>query len=178
LAVAVAFTAALNVAIVTTFVWRELVSPAERTAGWLAIAAVWFVCAGWTNWRVRRAESEQIGPPDEGDLFPRAMNEYLRRNWTQAERLLAQLVQRRRADGEAQLLLAAVWRRTGRTEQARRMLVQLTQSDAGQPWKWEIEREIAILDGDGQATSKEPDTVEKETGELQTNVPPGVQKAA
>jgi hypothetical protein len=178
LAVAVAFAAALNVAIVTTFVWRELVSSAERSAGWVAIAAVWLVCAGWTFWRVRRADFEQNRPPEDGDLFPRAVNEYLRKNWSQAERILTRLIGRRRADGEAQLLLSAVWRRTGRTDEARQLLVQLAQSDAGERWKWEIEREIALLDGDDRSEEMPETHVEQKTGETQTSVPQGVQKAA
>jgi hypothetical protein len=142
---AVAFAAALNALVVTTFVWHELASPAERMAGWLALAAWW---TGWFVWAGRNSRytpNGGIAPQDPAeDLFPRAVNEYLRKDWLAAERLLAGLTARG-TDVQAELLLVGVWRRTGRTDEARERLERLRRRDAAQAWMWEIEREGSLL---------------------------------
>ena len=53
-------------------------------------------------------------------------------------------------DGEAQLLLATLLRRVGRTAEAKRALEQLSRSDSGAAWQAAIARELVLLEHSGR----------------------------
>ena len=60
--------------------------------------------------------------------------------------MLEQLVKADARDIEARLLLATLFRRTGRLEEARAALDKLSRSQGAEKWELEIQREQALID--------------------------------
>lgn len=151
---ALAFTLLLNAALLSTFIWTDIVATGVRCGAWGVVAFV-VLASGWTTRRAARRPQ----PGDfasEGDLFPDAMCEYLKGNWVETECLLERVLAARSSDLEARLLLATVWRRTRRLEEARTELQALCQLDGSVKWISEIRRELQYLDAasaEGQDSS-------------------------
>ena len=145
LCLAVAFAVALDVAIVLTWVWTELVGREFALGLWAATAGVWVVAtlsavttfpAPLPTGRSEAAEA----------LFVAARDAYLGRDWLAAETKLRGLLVVAPTDGEAQLLLATLLRRVGRRAESRTALEKLSRSDAGRPWLGVIRRELSRLE--------------------------------
>ena len=144
LVLAVAFAVLLNLAIVTSLVWTELMDPLHRNALWAAVAIVWFVSAvvslRW--WQSREAQQ----PDSEQDLFRHSLDQYLQGNWIEAERLLRRLLRRNTHDVDARLLLVGLMRHTKRFGEAGRQLDRLIACEGADKWQTEIDREYEQLD--------------------------------
>jgi hypothetical protein len=137
---AVGFAVLLNGALAATLVWTDLVSPETRFAGWTAVATLWLMGV-WSAWRTTLARRE----PD-GDLFSKALSEYLQGNWFAAEAMLERLMKADPRDIEARLLLATLFRRTARLNESRDLLEKLARSQGAEKWAPEIARERELLD--------------------------------
>lgn len=140
LTLALAFAVSLDVAVVTTFLWPDLVELSFTIAVWSATGVVWLVStvsaiAAFPPPLSRPAATE-VDP-----LFVKARDAYLAHDWLVAETRLRDLLERSPTDGEAQLLLATLLRRVGRLEEARRALDKLSASDAGLGWRAAIATE-------------------------------------
>lgn len=149
LASAAAFAVVLNGLLAVSLVWHELASPAVKGVGWLMAIGVWLAAAVVScRWLAGRdgQNHRQSQDTTAEDLYPAAVNEYLKRNFVAAERLLLKLLAADEKDCAAGLLLAAVWRRTGRGGDARRELDRLLRLEAARRWMLEIERELQLLD--------------------------------
>jgi hypothetical protein len=148
LTLATVFAAGLNVLLAVSLVWYELATPLAQGIGWLIVATVWLAAAGvsW-RWLARRdsQNNRELQAAAAEDLYPAAMNEYLKRNFVTAERMAKKLLAANERDIVAGILLASVWRRTGRTIEAKAELERLGRLEASQPWSLEIERELARL---------------------------------
>lgn len=155
----------LNSALATTLVWTNLVGAEVRFAGWIAVGTLWLLGV-WTAWRYTLARRE----PD-GDLFSRALSEYLQGNYFAAEAMIQQLLLADARDIEAHLLLVSLLRRTGRIDEARAALEKLARSHGAEKWELEIMRERQLLDrlalgptaSDEKAIASESTTVTEET---------------
>ncbi|HZL90274.1 MAG TPA: hypothetical protein VFB96_18055 [Pirellulaceae bacterium] len=66
-------------------------------------------------------------------------------HWLEAESLLVRLLVRRPGDAVARLLLASVYRRSGREELARQQLAELALLPAAAVWREEIAAELKQL---------------------------------
>lgn len=146
LALAVGFASLLDLLLLTSLLWTEWVEGAFRFAGWTAVAVLWgvSVITGW------RWSSEQNGferRPREEDLFPRALGEYLKGNWYEAETACKNLLRRLPGDIQARLLLATLLRRTRRWSEAREHLQTLKRLEAAAGWEFEIADEEQRLAG-------------------------------
>lgn len=157
LVVALAFAVAVDVAVVTTWIWPELVDLPVAIGVWGAAAAIWILAtvsavSAFPPPLVTGREREADG------LFVAARDAYLARDWTTAEARLRALLVAAPTDGEGQLLLATLLRRVGRLDEARAALGKLSASDCGAAWRPEIARERArIAGGDrGPAAAGEP----------------------
>lgn len=147
LVLAAAFAVALDVAVITTWIWCELVDLPVAVGMWAAAAAILVVAT---------VSAVQAFPPPlplgrdaaTDALFVAARDAYLARDWTGAEAKLRTLLVRAPTDGEAQLLFATLLRRVGRPAEARAALEKLSRADSGVPWRAEIARELSRLDGD------------------------------
>lgn len=149
LATAVGFAILLNLALAVSLVWTQLLTAEVRFALWTAVGSLW-VFGVWTAWRTTLAR-----PEPDGDLFSRALGEYLQGNWFAAEALLEQLLKADARDIEAQLLLATLFRRTARLQESRTQLDRLSRSPGSEKWLLEIQRERLLLDAT-PATTQEP----------------------
>jgi hypothetical protein len=160
LVLALAFAVSLDVAVVTTFVWTDLVEISLTIAVWAATGAVWLVSAVSAAAAfpppLARPPAAEIDP-----LFCKARDAYLARDWLVAETRLRALLELSPTDGEAQLLLATLLRRAGRPAEAREALAKLSASDSGLRWRAAIatERERVEAAGRGQAPADGPATL-------------------
>jgi len=151
LVTALLFAAALNLALVISFVYPEVAGPSFPL--WLAPCAVWFMVlwlwvAGWRKSQHLLAEWFPARQPTDAAteaLFCQAQAEYLKGHWRKAETLLGELLARRSRDVEGRLLLASVVQRMERWEEARQLLKDLSQEEAATRWQFEIARELEML---------------------------------
>jgi hypothetical protein len=172
---AIAFGALFNALVATSLVWHELSSTTTKSVGWVAVIGVWFASA-IVSWRsLDRSEGQEKGESAGAtteDLYPAAINEYLKRNFVAAERLARRLIKQNDRDIPAGLLLASVWRRTGHTVDAQRELGRLARLEASEPWTLEIERELARL------TKAEKSTKDSQPHEANSDKPDEINQAA
>jgi tetratricopeptide (TPR) repeat protein len=150
LVVALGFAVTLDVAVLTTWIWSDLVDLPARLALWAATAVIWALAT---------ASAVAAFPPplaagrdaESDTLYVKARNAYLAHDWLTAESTLRTLLQRDATDGEAQLLLGTLLRRVGRLDEARAALDQLSRADAGCIWQPAIVREIGRIDAEGRS---------------------------
>jgi hypothetical protein len=141
LLVAVGFALALDVALLATWVWSELLAANVRPWVWPTWGLIWIGGMAAMAWRgLSAAAAADLGQRE--DLFPRTLGEYLRGNWLEAEILCRRLTERDAGDAESLLLLATVLRHTGRSNEARSTLAQLRRLDAAAAWEQEIGDEL------------------------------------
>lgn len=155
LVLAVAFAVVLDVAIVTTWIWAELVDLQVSIGIWTTALAVWLVAtisaiAGFPP-PIPRARDAAADA-----LYMKARDAYLARDWLAAETKLRALLVLAPTDGEAQLLLATLLRRAGRVNESKAALEKLARSDSGAVWQAAIARELALL-ARASHTDAEPD---------------------
>jgi hypothetical protein len=186
LAVAVGFTALVNVLVLATFVFHEWIPREQMLGGYAVVAASWLV--GW--WRScacrelagrlvasELSESSLVGEsatdssavglassPGE-QLFCEAQRVYLRGDWVAAEQLLLKLLKSNDRDAEARLMLATLWRHQGRHREAQRQLDKLSRLEAADRWEHEIacerQENAAALEHNEDTNTRESQEVEK-----------------
>jgi hypothetical protein len=137
LALAVGFALLLDLLLLTSLLWTEWVEGAFRFAGWTAVAVLWGVSV-ITGWRWSNEQNAVDRRPREEDLFPRALGEYLKGNWYEAETACKNLLRRLPGDIQARLLLATLLRRTRRWSEAREHLQTLKRLEAAAGWEFEV----------------------------------------
>ncbi len=156
----------LNLALVASFGYSELVPPGLRSALWLALGVAWLVLAvmslGWDASDLRAAV-----PASSEDAFPSALDYYLKGNWFQAERVLREQIRETERDLEARLLLATLLRHTQRPKEAARELEALMRFEGWQKWAWEIARERELLANVAERPSAERPTAESQPAEVE-----------
>jgi len=143
LALALLFTVLLNVALLGSFGWSELVGEEVRTALWLALGVIWVGSGGFSIALSRRQEDKQIDEAAAG--FDVALDHYLKGNWVQAERELGLLLRNNARDLEARLMWATLLRHTGRLAEAEEQLELLTRLEGAEKWALEIQGERELL---------------------------------
>lgn len=144
LALAVGFTALVNVLLMASLVWTEWFQFGLLLACWAAVIGLYiasaFVSIGWLG-----AIQPQAGVDDGEELFREAQTQYLKGNWFEAETLLNQRVSRNLHDADAQLMLASLKRHTGRLDDALAQLERLERTEAALKWSQEIANERLLL---------------------------------
>lgn len=147
---AASFALALNLQVLASFLYTDLLSTVGIWTGWLAILGFWIagfvVSRRWTKRQTRTADAFQA----EQTLYSEAFHDYLQMNWIAAEAKCAELIRRRRQDVDARLLLATVLRHAGRTAEARTQLDALIKVEGAEKWALEIALERRSLDEAGE----------------------------
>ena len=152
LALAVGFSALLNIALVATFAWPTLLGDSFPAVAWPLIFAIWVsssvvscrLVGSWVGPPAMAAEAKVVEKGDFLDenqpdtLFNRAQGEYLKGNWLEVERLLKGRLKQKDRDVESRLLLATLYRHTDRLELARAELDSLKRFDESVHWNFEI----------------------------------------
>jgi hypothetical protein len=152
LGLALGFAALVNITVVASLVWTELFPDAVRKAAWLAVAVVWVGSATVARWR-DRAAARQADQPQTGDRYCQAMEHYLKGDWFEAECVLAGLLRSSPRDVDANLMLATLYRHTGRPDEAAVQLDRIERLDESAKWVLEIDRERKWL---AEAQSEPP----------------------
>ncbi len=153
LAVAVGAGSILNATLLGSLIWRELIPGEVRNALWVVIGLCWAAGALYSAFFDPELPPHQSFDPAE-DPFPKAVVEYLKGNWYEAERILAALLRHDVRDVQARLLLASLMRRTERLEEAGRQLDTLARFEVADHWQLEIQRERQLIQS---RQSGEPD---------------------
>jgi hypothetical protein len=139
------FTAALNVALLITFGVRETIhNTALVGSAWVLVLGFWTVGISWRAHDLSRLRITNQNTANRNDsLLIEAQRNYLKGHWIEAESIVVQILAQDSADIEARLLLASVQRRTLRTAEAQRTLLELQSHPAASKWQLEIESELA-----------------------------------
>lgn len=163
LVVSIAAAVLLNLALLGSFGWGELVDPDLRRALWAALAVAWVASAIISAAGNRRQQSHQHGDPSP-DAYGEVLEHYLKGNWFEAERALGGLLRKDSQDPDARLMLVALLRHTGRPEEAAGQLDLLERLEGAQKWEPEIRRERELL---AEASTK-TDVQEEQTSDTPT----------
>jgi uncharacterized protein HemY len=141
--VALGATMLLVAALVSTFVWTDLIVRELRIICWVLIGLSWSMSAGLSAWWNRRQETRRADPQRE--RFDQALESYLEGNWIEAERRLGGLLRRDGRDVDARLMLATLLRHTKRFDEATREINYLVRQEGAPKWALEIRREGELL---------------------------------
>jgi hypothetical protein len=141
------FTAALNTALLVTFGAHEIThNIALVGSAWVLVVGFWAVGIWWRAHDLSRLRITNQNTANRNDsLLIEAQQNYLKGHWIEAESIVVQVLAQDSADIEARLLLASVQRRTLRTAEAQRTLLELQSHPAASKWQLEIESELAQL---------------------------------
>jgi thioredoxin-like negative regulator of GroEL len=112
-----------------------------------AVGVIWAASAIF-SYRWDRSQIRLQNPRPAEDLFPVALDHYLKGNWFEAEQVLGGLLQANPRDVDASLMLATLYRHTHRYDEAQGQLERLTRYEGAEKWRLEITRERELL---GQA---------------------------
>lgn len=150
-AIAVGFTALVNVLILATFVFRWWLPLEQLLAGYGVVAGCWLL--GWIQSRRHAfvahnseepaAKTSTVGQTNElrEQLYRDAQRVYLQGDWVAAEQMLLKLLKIDYRDAEARLMLATLWRHQRRHREALRQLDKLSRLEVADPWINEIAAE-------------------------------------
>ncbi|HJT33629.1 MAG TPA: hypothetical protein VJ783_16405 [Pirellulales bacterium] len=179
LALAVGFACLVNLLLLTSLHWTEWLDTGLKIAGWTAVSVLWCASAV-SGWRWMSRQKQSAARASEQDLFPRALGEYLKGNWYEAEVVCHDLLRRAVGDVEARLLLATLLRRTRRFPEAHGQLEQLTRLDAAAAWEAEIASEYERLsEAEEQVVAEASQSLaEIKTEHPMAQVPPALSSAA
>ena len=144
LALALGMAAELDLLLLASFGWSELLGGGLRNTLWGAWGVCWVVAAAWSARQCRRqAAAEQ--PNTSSDAFTDALDHYLKGDYYQAEQVLEGLLRRNLRDVDARLMLATLLRHAERLDEATRQLETLARLEGAGKWHWEIQRERDLL---------------------------------
>ncbi len=152
LAWAAVFAVLINLLLLASLWWPELFPSQVRNGMWLATAVFWCgaTVASLRALRPTNPEEESAAEATFGD----ATKLYLRADWFGAERILLDLLRKNPRDGDAGLMLATLWRHTGRFGEALQQLGRLELLDGARKWMLEIHQERKHLEEASAATEE------------------------
>ena len=146
LALAISTAAVLDLLLLISFGWSELIGPGLRSASWAGFGVFWVVAAGWSARQCGRRAA--AGNPNTcEDAFTEALDHYLKGDYYQAEHVLEGLLRRNLRDVDARLMLATLLRHTGRLYEATQQLDTLARFEGAGKWELEMRRERELLAG-------------------------------
>lgn len=151
LLVAIGFSWILCGLMLCTFVWPAWVSGWLVAIGWLAVGGFWCVESIRSQFSIGRL-LEEVAPNSE-EVFSHAQREYLRGRWFEAEAKLLDILGKHPQDIAAAMTLVGVLRQTGRRQAALKRLEQLQLWDSANGWRFEILREIQLIEAEMAAES-------------------------
>lgn len=150
LILAAVFAAALNLAVVSNYLWTEAFA-AGMPLFFAAVAALtWIAGCAYTLWWLWRCHPARHKEAIDG-LFRASCEAYLQGRWDDARRGLERLLALDDTDADALMQLATLYQRTGQTDLARTTYRQVVDLEAGTKWKWEVGRALAALDAPAEA---------------------------
>ena len=144
--VALGFGAALNLALIDTMIWPQLLELGPPVLLWGLVATYWLAGIYAAFREGNTATDDGSNSADAGDgLFIQAQTEYLSGDWDEAAWRLQRILAQQPRDVEARLLLATLCRHQRQFDAAREQLQILQRFDESTPWSFEIQRELELL---------------------------------
>lgn len=142
---ALIFAAAVNLAVVSRWIWTEMFDPAWT--GFFAILAIaqWFMAAGYTLWWVYQRHPERH-KTEIDRLFRDALEFYLQGRWNESRDRCERILMLDEADADALMHLGAIFARTAQPKAARLAFRQCLELEGGAKWHWEISRALKRLE--------------------------------
>ena len=137
LVLATGFAVLVDVLLLASFVWVELLQPRDLQLGWAATGLVW-IGAAVLSIGFGRLPTAAVSADS---LFRGALREYLQGSWFEAETMLGKLLRLAPRDVEARLLLATLLRRTQRLDEALDQLYRVERLRDAERWTREIAAE-------------------------------------
>lgn len=174
---AIGFGLALNLLLITRYIYPQWI------AGSLVSLAVWTGLVAWIFYVVRSIkELPQLIAPrlasDEPDRFPEARNAFLAGHWTEAERLLTEVLAIEPRDPPSLLFLTAVYRQTGRLDASEILLSEIDRLEVADPWSLELVAERRRLERAIEARDKERRAKQEKNEEESAEMTEPVSRAA
>jgi len=143
LVVALGAAVLLDVLLLVSFGWTELVGQNLRNILWAIFVVAWIAAIFWSRKQCRR-QAVVCGLEPREDSFGQAVDCYLKGDGYQAEQILEGLLRRNVRDLDARLMLATLLRRAGRLAEATRQLDALVRFEGAEKWELEIQEERAL----------------------------------
>jgi hypothetical protein len=150
---AIAFALAVNLWLVTRYLYPQWMASGLVTMGFWIGLIVWCFAVV----RSIREVPLLIAPrrvSEKPDRFPEARAAYLSGNWAEAEGLLTDVLAIEPRDPPALLLLTGVYRHSGRLEAAEILLREIVRLEVSEGWRLETEAEARRLDRAIEASLK------------------------
>jgi tetratricopeptide (TPR) repeat protein len=144
LMMAIAFAAALNLALISRYIWTEAFSPGW-TGFFAALAGLtWFASLGYTLWWIWLCHPERHRVEIDR-LYREATEFYLQGRFNEARRRLETILVRDETDADALMQLGTLFVKTEQPALARRTFKQCLELEAGVKWRWEIAQALGRL---------------------------------
>jgi hypothetical protein len=159
------FSALVNLAVMATWGWTELLTWPLLVVAWTGVVLFWIVSLV-TEVPQMQALMRVSSPNITADLFRAAQGEYLRGNWFEAELALNQLLEHDPTDADAHLMLATLTRRIGQHDEAGQRLRQLETLERAGKWRLEIARELQLLASSAPTAARNVQLQETSASEL------------
>ncbi len=134
----------LDVLLLVSFGWTELIDQNLRNILWPSFIVAWVAAVFWSKRQCRRQAAVGSGQREQ-DSFAEAMNCYLRGDNYQAEQILEGLLRRNIRDLDARLMLATLLRRAKRFDEATQHLDMLGRFEGTEKWELEIQQERDLV---------------------------------
>ena len=161
LVIALGLAGLLNLALVASFGYAELLVPGVRSGLWLVLGLAWIGFGIYSFvWDSSPLARQKISTVE--DTFPTALDYYLKGNWFQAERLLRHRLESEPRDLDARLTLGTLLRHTRRHAEATREFDLLERLEGSQKWVWEIQKERELLAAMGEKPGEAEQAVAEE----------------
>lgn len=157
---AVLFAAVVNFLLVTTFLWPQWVPGILSWVGWPCVLLVWSISV--IQALRSREELQRSVPRVDVGLFIQAQHEYLKGHWFEAEASLQRLLAQSDGDVPSLLLLATLYRRTKRFDEAAAQLLRIERLEHACIWGCELEQERKLIARGKAATALAPTDAELE----------------
>lgn len=155
---AVLFAMTLNLAFISTFLWTDWGSTVSPAFLWPMVVVFWVVGA-WVGFQ--QLPDLLLIPQDvtpakgETDHLAAAQISYLQGHLEEAELLLKRQLVAHPDDIAAGLYLGTLYRHQGLYHQARRQLSSLNRWDASAHWRFEIDRELDLIESELEELTEE-----------------------
>lgn len=161
--IAIGFSLLVNLALISTFVWPQLLGDSFPIVAWPLISVVWITSALVAYRSLPELLSIGSAPDvvemsSDDTLFIRAQAEYLKGSWTDAERLFVRQLEKNPRDVQSRLFLATLFRHTRRIKQAHEQLAEIQKFDESVHWDFEVQREKQLIELIEKQIPIEPNT--------------------
>lgn len=146
LTLALGFALLLNFALLSTFVWHDVLGSHFVWVAWPLLVTSWVVSFYRTPRVMAGLGMENAPDKKSTQCLSEAHVEYLKGNWIDAEALLNRLIDMNRGDLEAWIMKIGLLRRTNRLAEARQHLQKVTQFENAARWSYELAQEGRRID--------------------------------